>query len=114
MVRFCEKTSVFTYFIEAEGGEADGGDAGGGEADGEEAGFPTAFQPFSLQAFFPFFFLLFAMQNLNLLPEESLLISLCRLEFSEEKKGEIYGLVKRVTDWENFTNAANNHGTDKK
>lgn len=49
MVRFCEKTSVFTYFIEAEGGEADGGEAVGGEADGEEAGFPTAFQAFSLQ-----------------------------------------------------------------
>lgn len=55
MVRFCEKTSVFTYFIEAEGGEADGGEAGGGEADGEEAGFLQPFSPLAFKLSFHFF-----------------------------------------------------------
>ncbi|HEX2975571.1 MAG TPA: nucleotidyltransferase family protein [Bacteroidales bacterium] len=42
--------------------------------------------------------------------KKKLLLSLCRLEFSVEKKEEIGGYIKKVADWEYLFNAANNHG----
>lgn len=42
--------------------------------------------------------------------EEKLLLSLCRLEFSEEKKSEIRELMKEVKDWDRFVKLVNNHG----
>ena len=47
---------------------------------------------------------------LKLSPEERLLLSLCRLEFSEEKKREIRNLIMEITDWEYFVRLANEHG----
>ncbi len=46
----------------------------------------------------------------HLTPEEKLLLSLCRLDFSEEQKSEIRNLVKEVTDWDHFVSMSNNHG----
>ena len=43
-------------------------------------------------------------------PEEKLLLSLCRLEFSEEKKSEIGDLTKEVKDWDLFVDLSNKHG----
>jgi hypothetical protein len=42
--------------------------------------------------------------------EEKLLISLCRLIFSEEQKAEISLLMKVVKDWDRFVKLANSHG----
>jgi hypothetical protein len=48
---------------------------------------------------------------LNLLsPEENLLISLCRLDFTEEQKQELKDLVKTVSNWDYFFFLANGHG----
>ena len=46
----------------------------------------------------------------DILPEEQLLISLCRLSFSEKQKKNIYALVKKITDINRFVNLANEHG----
>lgn len=47
---------------------------------------------------------------IKLSAEEKLLISLCRIDFSEDQKTGISLLVKRVSDWERFVNLANRHG----
>jgi hypothetical protein len=46
----------------------------------------------------------------NLSPEEKLLLSLCRLEFSEEQRAEIGELMREVKDWDCFVRLANEHG----
>jgi len=46
----------------------------------------------------------------TLQPEEKLLLALCRLEFSEEKKKTIKDLIKEVSDWEAFVKLTNRHG----
>lgn len=43
-------------------------------------------------------------------PEERLLISLCRLEFSIEKRSEISDHIKAVNNWNEFFQKANAHG----
>ncbi len=43
-------------------------------------------------------------------PEEQLLISLCRLSFSERQKKNIHILVKKITDIDKFVYLANEHG----
>ncbi|MBE9509535.1 MAG: nucleotidyltransferase family protein, partial [Bacteroidetes bacterium] len=43
-------------------------------------------------------------------PEEQLLISLCRLSFSEKQKKNIHVLVKKITDIDKFAYLANEHG----
>ena len=43
-------------------------------------------------------------------PEEQLLISLCRLFFSEEQKKNIHLIVKKITDIDKFVYLANEHG----
>jgi hypothetical protein len=43
-------------------------------------------------------------------PEEKLLISLCRLQFTEEQKGAVCEYMKQVTDWSYFVKMANEHG----
>jgi hypothetical protein len=45
-----------------------------------------------------------------LLPEEKLLLFLCRLDFDEEMKAVISLLVKEIKDWPHFVNLANDHG----
>ena len=42
--------------------------------------------------------------------EEKLLISLCRLDFSEEQKSEIRDLMNEIKDWDHFVKLANEHG----
>jgi hypothetical protein len=42
--------------------------------------------------------------------EEKLLISLCRIEFSDGQKAEIGDLMKEVKDWDRFVRLANEHG----
>ena len=42
--------------------------------------------------------------------EEKLLLSLCRLEFSDEQKSEIRNRMKEVKDWDHFVKMVNNHG----
>jgi hypothetical protein len=42
--------------------------------------------------------------------EEKLLLSLCRLEFTNEQKEEISILMKEITDWDHFVNLSNKHG----
>ena len=42
--------------------------------------------------------------------EEKLLISLCRLLFTDEIKDQTGSLMKEITDWEHFVNLANKHG----
>jgi hypothetical protein len=42
--------------------------------------------------------------------EEKLLLSLCRLEFSEEQKSDIRELMREVKDWDHFVKLVNNHG----
>ena len=42
--------------------------------------------------------------------EEQLLISLCRLSFSEKQKNNIHALVKKITDIDKFVYLANEHG----
>ncbi len=46
----------------------------------------------------------------RLSPEEKLLLSLCRLEFSDEQKAEIRDLMKKVMNWYRFVRMANEHG----
>jgi hypothetical protein len=46
----------------------------------------------------------------QLTPEEILLFSLCRLDFSEEQKSEIRGLMNEIKDWDHFVKLANEHG----
>ncbi len=46
----------------------------------------------------------------HLTTEEKLLISLCRLDFSEDQKSEIRELMKEIKDWDHFVGLANNHG----
>jgi hypothetical protein len=46
----------------------------------------------------------------NLAPEEKLLLSLCRLEFSEEQKSEIRDLMNEINDWDHSVKLANEHG----
>ncbi len=46
----------------------------------------------------------------HLSPEENLLISLCRLEFTKEQKQQILDLVKIISNWERFLFLANGHG----
>ena len=46
----------------------------------------------------------------NLTPEEKLLLSLCRLEFSDEQKKRTGVLLKEVKDWDHFVDLANGHG----
>ena len=41
--------------------------------------------------------------------EEKLLISLCRLGFSEKQKSEISGLMREVKNWDHFVRLANDH-----
>ena len=43
-------------------------------------------------------------------PEEKLLLSLCRLEFSEERRAESGELMREVKDWDRFVRLANEHG----
>ena len=43
-------------------------------------------------------------------PEEQLLISLCRLSFSERQKKNIHILVKKITEIDKFVYLANEHG----
>lgn len=42
--------------------------------------------------------------------EEKLLISLCRLEFTDEQKKDIGELMKEIKDWNHFVNLSNQHG----
>jgi hypothetical protein len=42
--------------------------------------------------------------------EESLLLELCRLEFSEEQLHRIRSIIPTITDWNYFRNLANEHG----
>lgn len=46
----------------------------------------------------------------RLSPEENLLISLCRLYFTDAQKQELKDLVKTVTNWDHFIFLANGHG----
>ena len=46
----------------------------------------------------------------ELTAEEKLLLSLCRLEFSEEQKSEIRDLMKEIKDWDHFVDLSNKHG----
>lgn len=46
----------------------------------------------------------------RLLPEEQLLVSLCRLDFPEDQLGEIKQIIKEIRDWDYFTRMANSHG----
>jgi hypothetical protein len=43
-------------------------------------------------------------------PEEKLLVSLCRLQFTDKQKSLISENIQQVTDWGNFTRLANEHG----
>jgi hypothetical protein len=42
--------------------------------------------------------------------EEKLLLSLCRLEFSQDDKERIGEMMRQVTDWNYFVNMTNEHG----
>jgi hypothetical protein len=42
--------------------------------------------------------------------EENLLLGLCRLEFSNEQINKIRSLITLITDWNYFSNLANEHG----
>jgi len=46
----------------------------------------------------------------RLTAEEKLLLSLCRLEFSQEQKSEIRELMLEVRDWDRFVGLSNEHG----
>jgi len=46
----------------------------------------------------------------NISFEESLLLALCRLEFSDEKLNKIRSLISLVSDWNKFRVLANSHG----
>ena len=46
----------------------------------------------------------------HLTPEEKLLLSLCRLDFSEERKAEISRLMSETVDWDRFIKLSNEHG----
>lgn len=46
----------------------------------------------------------------HLTTEEKLLLSFCRLEFSDEQKAEIGELMKEIRDWDRFVRLANEHG----
>jgi len=43
-------------------------------------------------------------------PEEKLLLSLCRLEFSEEQRAESAEMMKGVKDWDRYLKLVNEHG----
>jgi hypothetical protein len=43
-------------------------------------------------------------------PEGKLLISLCRLQFTDKQKAGIIENIQKVTDWNHFTGMANEHG----
>jgi hypothetical protein len=45
-----------------------------------------------------------------LTPEEKLLLTVCRLEFSEEKKKELRIFAEQVKDWDKFVRISNEHG----
>ena len=49
-------------------------------------------------------------RELNIRPEESLLLSLCRLKFTGELKSKIKALIAAVSDWNYFGSLANQHG----
>jgi hypothetical protein len=49
-------------------------------------------------------------QEMNIREEESLLLELCRLEFSDKQLMKIQTLVASVTDWNYFCSLANAHG----
>ena len=46
----------------------------------------------------------------QLAAEEKLIISLCRLGFSDKQKSEINDLIKEVKNWDHFVRLANDHG----
>jgi hypothetical protein len=46
----------------------------------------------------------------QLTTEEKLLLSLCRLHFTDDQKREIGNLMKRVTGWDKFVTLSNEHG----
>jgi hypothetical protein len=46
----------------------------------------------------------------QLTAEEKLLISLCRLDFSEGQKSEIRDLMNEIKDWDHFVKLINEHG----
>jgi len=48
--------------------------------------------------------------KVNLPPEEKLLLSLCRLDFSDLQKSEVRLLMKEVRDWDRFVRLSNEHG----
>lgn len=43
-------------------------------------------------------------------PEEKLLVSFCRLQFTDKQKAGISEIIKQVSDWRSFTRLANEHG----
>lgn len=46
----------------------------------------------------------------KLLPEERLLMALCRLDFDKKQVSEIKDLLKEIKDWDYFVHLANGHG----
>ena len=48
--------------------------------------------------------------NIDISNEESLLIGLCRLEFSSEQAGKLRSLVSGIKDWKYLADLANEHG----
>jgi hypothetical protein len=46
----------------------------------------------------------------NLTSEEKLLLSLCRLELSGERRAESVEMMKEIADWDRFVRLANEHG----
>jgi hypothetical protein len=76
---------------------------------------PPSPPPSSLIVIFNYFYIVNRQTEMNnpfdkLLPEEKLLLRLCRLEFSAAQKEEIATLVKQVSDWDQFVRLANEHG----
>lgn len=49
-------------------------------------------------------------KDVNLPPEERLLLLLCRLDFSRQQKAEAGMLMQEVRDWDRFVKLANEHG----
>ena len=47
---------------------------------------------------------------LSLRPEEELLLSLCRLSFTDEHKSKLSSVVYKISDWNHFIWLANEHG----
>jgi hypothetical protein len=48
--------------------------------------------------------------TLHLNPEEKLIISLCRMEFTKEQIARLNGLIKEIIDWDRFVTLSNNLG----